>query len=220
MNEHLFTLLEKRFENVSDADKAKQMSAYMRNLFSFYGIKTPERRLIYKDIIKEAKKSKIIDWQLLDKAWQSPKREMHYFVCDYLKGCQKLLIYEDIPHLLSFAKTNQWWDTIDHFDRILGRINDPRIKEFMIDLSHSDDFWLRRIAIDHQLGAKDKTDTELLALIICQNFGSQEFFINKAIGWSLRDYSKTNPEWVRNFIKEHKSQLAPLSIREASKYLN
>jgi 3-methyladenine DNA glycosylase AlkD len=60
----------------------------------------------------------------------------------------------------------------------------------------------------------------LLSEIIVNNLGQKEFFINKAIGWALRDYSKTNPDWVKGFIEEHKNQLAPLSIKEASKYLD
>ena len=85
--------------------------------------------------------------------------------------------------------------------------------------SLDEDFWLRRIAIDHQLMRKELTDTNLLAEVICNNFGQTEFFINKAIGWSLRNYSKVNPDWVRVFIDQHASQMAPLSIREARKYL-
>ncbi|GAB6673021.1 hypothetical protein BOVMAS09_09370 [Streptococcus uberis] len=156
---------------------------------------------------------------MLDLAWASPKREMHYFVCDYLKALGKWLSFQDVPTILGFAKSNQWWDTIDHFDHILGSIEDDRRDAFMLELSLSEDFWLRRIAIDHQLGKKDKTKPELLAAIILNNLGSSEFFINKAIGWSLRDYSKINPDWVKNFIATYRDKLAPLSIREASKYL-
>ena len=78
---------------------------------------------------------------------------------------------------------------------------------------------MRRIAIDHQLLRKGDTDTELLADILQANFGSGEFFIDKAIGWALRDYSKTSPEWVRGFIEDHRGRMSALSIREASKYL-
>ena len=85
--------------------------------------------------------------------------------------------------------------------------------------STEDDFWVRRIAIDHQLLRKDRTNTELLETILVNNFGSHEFFINKAIGWALRDYSKTNPDWVRNFIDRHRDQMAALSIKEGSKYI-
>jgi 3-methyladenine DNA glycosylase AlkD len=77
--------------------------------------------------------------------------------------------------------------------------------------------WLRRSSIIFQLHLKKDTDTMLLAEAIEKNLGSKEFFINKAIGWALREYSKTDPEWVRAFISSH--ELAPLSVKEASKYI-
>ena len=80
--------------------------------------------------------------------------------------------------------------------------------------------WLRRLAIDHQIGRKDKTNAELLAAIILNNLVSDEFFINKAIGWSLREYAKTNPQWVRQFLADYQHQLSSLSYREVSKHLN
>jgi 3-methyladenine DNA glycosylase AlkD len=82
-----------------------------------------------------------------------------------------------------------------------------------------DNFWLRRIAIDHQLLRKEKTDTALLETILVGNLNHNEFFIKKAIGWSLREYSKTNLEWVATFIAKYRYQMSNLSIREASKYL-
>lgn len=208
-----------RFEKQANPDQASKMAAYMKNHFPFYGIQTPIRRTLYKDIISADKKNGKIDWDLLNLAWSQDKRELHYFVCDYLKGLHKFLSYDDVPQILTFAKSNQWWDSIDHFDRILGNIPDERIAKLMLDLSQSEDFWLRRIAIDHQLGRKEKTDTALLEEIITNNFGSKEFFINKAIGWSLRDYSKFNPDWVRDFVIKYQEDLAPLSFREASKYI-
>ena len=89
----------------------------------------------------------------------------------------------------------------------------------ILDWSRDDNIWLRRIAIDHQLLRKEKTDTALLAQILDNNLGHSEFFINKAIGWALRDYSKTNPEWVRGYIESRREKMTVLSIREASKYL-
>ena len=78
---------------------------------------------------------------------------------------------------------------------------------------------MRRIAIDHQQCRKEQTNTDLLERILVNNFGSSEFFINKAIGWSLREYSKINPDWVRNFLELYKDKMDKLSVREASKYL-
>ncbi|ABP89669.1 DNA alkylation repair protein [Streptococcus suis A7] len=98
-------------------------------------------------------------------------------------------------------------------------MENPEAKQTILEWSLDNDFWLRRIAIDHQLLQKEKTDTKLLEQILINNLNQTEFFINKAIGWSLRDYSKTNPEWVRVFLTKYSSQMAGLSIREASKYI-
>jgi 3-methyladenine DNA glycosylase AlkD len=140
---------------------------------------------------------------------------------DYLAAMQKQLKYEDIPKIKNYAKTKQWWDTIDGLDRIIGDIGlaDNRVDGLMIQWSEDKDFWIRRIAIDHQLLRKEKTNTDLLSKIICNNFGSEEFFINKAIGWSLREYSKCNPKWVKDFVEKHKDRMAKLSVKEATKYV-
>jgi len=209
------------FEASSNRDIAVQMEAYMRNQFRFYGIKTPVRRAISRDLINADRRSKTIDWEFLDRCWEDEHREMQYFVLDYLRAMQKYQKFDDIPRLQRYIKTKQWWDTIDGLDRIVGNIGlaDERVNDLMLSWSTADDIWLRRIAIDHQIGRKEKTNTILLERILLNNLGSSEFFINKAIGWSLREYSKTNPEWVRTFIGKNRDRMSSLSIREASKYL-
>lgn len=131
------------------------------------------------------------------------------------------LTYEDIPKIKKYIKSKQWWDTIDFLDRVIGEIGlrNSRVDDLMLEWSKDDDFWIRRIAIDHQLCRKEKTNTELLEKIIVNNFGSNEFFINKAIGWALRDYSKTNPLWVKEFLNKYQDKMDNLSIKEASKYI-
>ena len=89
----------------------------------------------------------------------------------------------------------------------------------MLVWSLDPDFWVRRLAILHQLPLKDRTDRDLLERILENNLGSREFFINKAIGWALRQFSKTDRGWVADFIERHKERMAPLSLREGSKYL-
>ena len=134
---------------------------------------------------------------------------------------EKYLTDEDIPRLKELAITKSWWDTIDNLDRIVGGIalKYPSVNRTVLEWSSDENIWLRRIAIDHQLLRKERTDTELLEKIIKNNFERTEFFINKAIGWALRDYSKTNPEWVRNFIEKNKDKMSKLSIGEGSKYI-
>lgn len=98
-------------------------------------------------------------------------------------------------------------------------VSEKEKTELVLIFSTSDNLWLRRVAIDYQQKYKEKTDVQQLEEIICNNLNTDEFFIDKAIGWSLRDYSKTNPEWVRKFVNNYKDELAKLSIREASKNL-
>lgn len=217
----MYNEIKRKFEQNAHLKNAEQMTKYMRNQFIFYGLKSDERRKLYKDILIAEKKKKYIDWNFLNQCWNDEHREFQYFVTDYLKKMQALLTYSDVKKITKYATTKQWWDTIDCFDRIIGNIafKDKRIDNLMLKWSLSNDFWLRRIAIDHQLGRKNRTNTKLLEQILVNNFGSKEFFINKAIGWSLRDYSKTNPDWVRNFVNTHKDKMNTLSIREASKYL-
>ena len=160
-------------------------------------------------------------WGFLDQCYADEHREFQYLVFDYLASMQKFLTYDDIPKIWKYIKEKQWWDSIDCLDRIIGEIglSDSRVDELMLQWSLDEDLWVRRLAIDHQLLRKEKTNRELLAQIIVNNLGSKEFFINKAIGWSLRDYSKTDPEWVKDFIDQYKDRMDKLSIREGSKYL-
>lgn len=134
---------------------------------------------------------------------------------------QSFLTYNDLSNIKKYIKTKQWWDTIDGLDKIIGHIGlvDKRVDDLMIQWSMDEDFWLRRVAINHQRGRKNQTNTHLLERIIVNNFGSSEFFINKAIGWSLREYSKTNPAWVSKFVDIYKDKMDNLSIKEASKFL-
>ncbi len=216
-----YITIKQKFEENKNQEQAISMKKYMRNLFDFYGIQTPKRKAIYKDFLKEEKKNKKIDWNFLDECYNDSHREFQYLVYDYLLALNDYLTYDDIQKIKKYAKTKQWWDTIDFLDKVIGNIGlkDKKVDELMLKWSKDEDFWLRRLAIDHQLGRKEKTNTDLLKQIIINNLGSNEFFINKAVGWSLRDYSKTNPKWVKDFIQKHKDQMNKLSIKEASKYI-
>ena len=216
-----YSKIKQLFEQNRDEDNAIKMSKYMRDQFKFYGIPTPVRKSLYKDLLKEEKAKKTIDWNFLDKCYEDDYREFQYLALDYIENMQKFLNYDDVPKLYKYIKSKQWWDTIDRFDRIVGNIafKDDRINDLMLKWSKDEDFWLRRIAIDHQLGRKDKTNTKLLEQILINNFGSDEFFINKAIGWSLRDYSKTNPNWVKDFLSKYENKMDKVSLKEAYKYI-
>lgn len=209
------------FEENRNEERARQMSAYMRNLFPFLGIQTPKRRELSREFLKEARKKQAVDWEFVKRCWAKEEREYQYLALDYLKRMEKWLTARDTVKLKELALDKSWWDTVDVIDKLIGNIalNHPKINEKLLEWSVADNIWLRRIAINHQQGRKEKTDTQLLEKVIVNNLGQTEFFIQKAIGWALREYSKTDPEWVRRFIKKHEGKMAPLSIREASKYL-
>ena len=212
--------LVKELKAVASPDDAVAMKAYMKNKFEFLGVKTPARRKHAKAFFKQQTNS-VIDWNFINEAWNNPYRELQYAALDYFESRKKLLTPSDLPHLKKLAQTKSWWDTIDFLDHLVGSIiaQFPEIKEIILAWSCDEDIWLRRLAIDHQLLRKEETDTELLEKILVNNLVQSEFFINKAIGWALRDYSKTNPDWVRDFIERHQTEMAALSIREGSKYL-
>ena len=202
-------------------EQAQKMSKYMLNKFEYIGIKTPERRKIFKNFFKEYKNEEKIDWEFVNNCWENKYREFQYVAADYLKNMKDKLTIDDIPKLKQFILKKSWWDTIDNLDMTIGALalKDSNVNKILLEWSLDENIWLRRIAIDHQLLRKEKTNTELLEKILKNNLGQAEFFINKAIGWALRDYSKTNPEWVKNFIEKNKEKMAKLSVKEASKYL-
>ncbi len=207
-------------KEVANPEDAIHMKAYMKDQFEFLGVKTPVRRKLSKVFFKK-NSSLAIDWKFIHQAWDNPYREMQYVVLDYLQLKQKALTPSDLPKIKKLAQTKPWWDTIDFLCRSVGFIclHYPETKKFVLEWSRDEDFWLRRIAIEHQLLQKEETDVQLQEQILINNLNQTEFFINKAIGWALRDYSKTNPDWVLEFIEKYKDKLSKLSIKEGSKYL-
>lgn len=208
------------YENRNDVD-AEKMSVYMQNKFPFLGIKKPLSSSLQKEFIKQWKKTKEIDWNFIFKLWDLPEREFQYFAIDLIVSLVNELQKNDINKIEKLIITKSWWDTVDILStKAVGKICEKysELKEnTIINWSKSENMWLKRSAILFQLKYKEKTDTILLEKIIVENSNSDEFFINKAIGWALREYSKTDREWVRKFIQQN--TLKPLSIREGSKYL-
>ena len=209
------------FEENRNELLAESMSKYMQDKFRFLGVRGTTRTEIYKKYFPDARKTKIIDWDFVESCWNKEEREFQYVVVYYLKAMQKFLKREDISRLKYLIVTKSWWDTVDLLAKVVGSLI-IRIKgydQIMLEWSKDSNIWLRRVAILYQLSLKDKVDKQVLDEILVNNLGDSEFFINKAVGWALRDYSKYNPEWVREFIKKNKENMANLSIREASKYI-
>ncbi|MEA1962274.1 MAG: DNA alkylation repair protein [Bacillota bacterium] len=198
------------------------MEAYMKDNFPFLSIQKPARSSLQKDFLKSVSSSQMIDWDFVMLLWNLPEREFQYLALDYLVLMKKKFQKKDLKNLKQLIVKKSWWDTVDLIASNLVAAICTTFPE-MIDCdvltwAESDNLWLRRTAILFQLKYKEATDTELLARIILKNNHSKEFFINKAVGWALREYLKTNREWVKTFID--KQPLQALSVREGSKYLD
>jgi hypothetical protein len=217
------TELEERFLLLANPDNAKGAEAYMKNQFKFYGIYTTERRKISNDYIKEVgiQTAKELD-KTVKALWKMPYREYQY-VGQELIAFHKKHWTEAIIELAEFCIVNKsWWDTVDNIaSMILGpyfQLHPQQIIPITSKWNNSNNFWLQRSSIMFQKSYKQKTDTVLLAKYILNCNTSKEFFIQKAIGWALREYSKTDAEWVTAFVSNH--QLAPLSKREALRLIS
>lgn len=206
---------------LADQERSEKMAAYMRHQFDFLGIPTPLRRQQEKATLKAAKQTKTVDWDFIDHCWQSSYREHQYLAIDYLVVMEPFLAAIDLAKIEQLVITKAWWDSVDALSEVVRKLvcRLPALKAEMLRWSLEENLWLRRVAILHQLLQKEQMDRPLLEEVLVNNLGSSEFFINKAIGWSLRDYAKTNPQWVQDFLLRYKTSLAPLTIREASKYL-
>ncbi|MFV8356254.1 DNA alkylation repair protein [Flavobacterium sp. XS1P32] len=217
-----FTLvLENAFKANQNPENAFAMAKYMKNNFPFFGIKTEERRLIFKEIWKENKGVVSINARtiVLDLYLKS-EREFHYCAIEILikelKGNYKK---EDIQLIEKLISDNSWWDSVDTIAKyILGEylLEFPsETKKVITQFSDSQHMWLNRSAILFQLGYKQKTNADFLFAECLKHKHSKEFFIQKAIGWALREYAKSNPEAVTTFVKN--VILKPLSAKEALK---
>ncbi len=215
--------LENAFQEISNAENASAMAKYMKNHFSFFGIKTTERRQRFQEIWKAnktevSKNTRTIALELYAKE----QRELHYCAIEILvKQLKGNYQKEDILLIEKLLITNSWWDSVDSISKyILGQylVEFPdAIPETVAKFSNSETMWLNRSAILFQLGYKQKTDFELLKTICIQHQNASEFFIQKAIGWALREYAKTNAEAVKEFLLVN--NLKPLSRKEALKNL-
>lgn len=214
--------LKSLFEQNADPAQAAPMKKYMRDQFEYLGIKTPERRELQKQFYEKHGLPFPVELKpiLLD-LWALPQREYQYFAIGLLERLSEAIPHEFITTIEYLIVTKSWWDTVDslageivgvHFHRF------PKVREkYLVKWRKSENFWLRRTCILFQLGYKEETDFDLLCSLIRENLGSKEFFINKAIGWALRQYARTNPQAVKKFVKA--TDLHPLSRREAMKHL-
>jgi len=190
----------------------------MKNRFVFYGLASPERRELQKPFLVQKYLPPKSELETIVKAlWKQPQRELHYFAQEFMRKYTKQFELEDIALFEFMIVHNSWWDSVDFIaPNLLGAYFKKFPEQQAIYVEkwlQSSNIWLQRAALLFQLKYKKELDTVLLSGIINNLLGSKEFFINKAIGWILREYAKVNPNWVVEFVS--KTDLSNLSRREA-----
>jgi len=210
--------LEAEYRSIGHPSIAASQSAYMRNQFIFFGIKSSDRRQVEKPFLVKAFLPPIEELEMYIKAlWEKPERDFQLFALDFSVKYMKRFRENDIGILEFMVVNKSWWDTVDAIAyKLMGsyfKLYPQRREKYVKKWLSSDNIWLQRSALLFQLKYKEKMDTRLLTIGIESLLGSKEFFINKAIGWVLREYSRTNPDWVIEFVEHH--SLANLSKKEA-----
>jgi len=214
--------LQVAFVAAADPGRAPAMAAYMRDRFPFLGLPTPVQRRAARAALGELPPPDDADIVALTAAcWAMPEREYQYAGCDYAIRHAFRCGPGFLDHARTLLITKSWWDTVDALAaNVVGPLvrAHPALVTVMDDWIDDDNDWLVRTAIIHQLHAKDRTDTARLFGYCRRRAADREFFVRKAIGWALREYSKTDADAVAQFVATH-GELSPLSAREALKWL-
>ncbi len=209
--------LERIFIEKGDSEYAQKERSYMRNKFFFFGIKAPERRKITADFLNIAVNNlnRLEFERLIGSLWKKKEREFQYFGIDALN--KRKIEDIDIELLEHVITTKAWWDSVDPLAKVTSRyfLVFPEKKNKIDEWISKNNIWLQRTSLIFQLGMGKETDEELLFSTIRKLKKSEEFFIKKAIGWALRDYSRHFPERVISFVENE--NLSSLSKREALK---
>ncbi|OEZ64028.1 DNA alkylation repair protein [Duganella sp. HH105] len=220
MTPEFHSALDTALAHAATPGRAPAMRAYMRDQFDFLGIGTPQRRQAAKPLLQQLKGIGADNLILHARAlWEFPQREYQYVAIDLLAMHWKQLELVHIPDLLELVKSKSWWDTVDALAAVIGDVLRYRHDGMDQAIEHND-MWVRRIALLHQLGWRDKVDVERLFNYSLTLAHEKEFFIQKAIGWALRDYARHDADAVRAFTSKEKHRLSALSYREANKHLS
>jgi len=207
----------------ADPERAPAMAAYMKDHFEFLGVASPERKAVQKPLLRAARGFSIDEvLDVADRCWEADQREFQYVATDLLRAQANRLRPGDLDRLRTLVSSKSWWDTVDALAaHAVGTVvaNHPRLQSTMDEWIDSDDIWLARTAILHQLRRREHTDERRLFDYAERRAADAEFFIRKALGWALREYAKVAPDAVRSFVHTHEHELSGLTRREALKHL-
>lgn len=203
-------------------ENAGPMKAYMKNRFEFFGIKSPERRALFREFVAEEGLPEFADLEnIVARLFEKPEREFHYFAIELAGKMRKSWTRDTLSVFVKMVTLKSWWDSVDSIKSVCFRDYFLLFPEHRHEITNewidSGNIWLQRLSVIFQLGYREKTDAVLLRRNILLLRDSDEFFVQKAIGWALRDFARTDEGFVKKLLTEH--DLKPLSRREALKHI-
>ena len=222
-NHPLVTQVQALFDANRNAYQAPRMAAYMKNLFPFYGLQKPVRAVLQRSFIDATKSLRAEEIHLIVRQlWALPERELQYLAMDTLYANKRKWNDDTLDLFEELVVTKSWWDTVDLLaSKMLGAYIRKDYKNYRTRVNgymRSKDMWLNRTAIIHQLTYRSDIKLDILEAAILNVIHQKEFFLQKAIGWSLRQHAKTDPDYVQAFVSTHNS-MSNLAKREALKHL-
>ncbi len=221
----LLPQLRKALRQVGDPAKALAMQAYMKSAMPYHGVPLPLLRQVCKVTFADVQFATALHWQaqVLD-LWRDARFREERYAALCLAGDRRARLFQTLSAMKMYEEliiTGAWWDYVDE---IAPHRIGPILKDYpapmrrkMLSWSKSNNLWKRRSAILCQLGLKTETDLELLYACIEPSLGSREFFLQKAIGWALRQYSRTDRAEIKKYVRVNRIRLSALSCREALK---
>ena len=219
----IITAIREDLRKAANPQKAREMQAYMKTDQPFYGVPAPERRRLFRAATKKHPITSRREYdQVILELWQGTHREEMYQALEVAERYKSYRDGESLPLYERLIDTSPNWDTLDW---IAGKmistliLVNRQLELRLVAWSESPNLWVRRAALLAHLRHREQTNTFLLSDTILKLAHEKEFFIRKAIGWVLRDYSYANPGWVKKFVKQHDGKLSSLSRREALKHI-
>jgi 3-methyladenine DNA glycosylase AlkD len=213
-------------QDAADPSRAPAMQAYMRSAMPFHGVLAPSLRKVCRTVFADMPLASAAEWRAQVLAlWRGARFREERYAAIHLTGdprAERFQTFSAMPIYEEMIVTGAWWDYVDEIaaNRVgpIVRREPARMRRKMLAWSRSEDLWKRRTAILCQLGFKGETDADLLYTCIEPSLASSEFFLQKAIGWALRQYARTDPVEVRRYVRTHSERLSALSRREALKH--
>jgi 3-methyladenine DNA glycosylase AlkD len=219
----LLARVQQIYPEQADPNRAAANRAYMRDQFAYLGFARPAQRQLSRAVLAGSAKPTEADLvDLVLGCWALEEREYQYFAVDLLRRHVGVCGPGFLRTARTLITTRPWWDTVDELAvRVVGPlvVRFPSLVKTMDAWVTDPDMWLVRTAILHQNGDKAATDPDRLFAYCAAQAAHRDFFVRKAIGWALREYARTDPVAVRDFVEAHRTSLSGLSIREALKHL-